>query len=566
MSNILTEFNVPATMRDGVVLRANVFRPSDEGTYPVVLARTPYGKDFATSSGYMDALRLARAGYIVVIQDTRGRFASEGTFEPMVNESLDGCDTVEWAATLPGSNGNVGMYGGSYVGFTQWSAAWQRPPHLKALMPSITWSNARDGVTWRGGALELGTLANWLLGVGMETVFKRVAHLPPHEQLMTVAALVYQIDHLRTEGYFSLPLKDFAPLKSLALTNAYFDQSFVQPYSRELLKPISPAEHYDQLHLPAYNIGGWYDIFLNGTLQNFDALRGHGAKLLVGPWTHSDPNNVIGQMDFGFVAGGFINLQFDLTSLTQRWFDFWLKGIDNGITQEPPVKIFVMGANVWRDEHEWPLARTTFSPLYLRGNRGLSFEHPSSDEPADSYIYDPSDPTPTWGGATLINALYVRGVADQRKLDGRSDMLSFTSEVLDGDVEVVGPVVVKLWAASDARDTDFVARLIDVHPDGFAQNLCDGIIRARYRKGDTPELMQPDNPYEFTIDLWATANVFKAGHRIRLDIASASFPRWDRNPNTGDDFGVSARLQTARQTILHDAAHPSRVMLPIIPR
>jgi putative CocE/NonD family hydrolase len=266
------------------------------------------------------------------------------------------------------------------------------------------------------------------------------------------------------------------------------------------------------------------------------------------------------------VAGGFINLQFDLTGLTQRWFDYWLKGIDNGITQEPPVKIFVMGANVWRDENEWPLARTQFMPLYLRENLSLSLDHPRNDEPADHYVYNPADPTPTWGGATLIHPLFVRGVADQRKLYERDDILSYTSEPLDQDMEVTGPVVVKLWATSDARDTDFVARLIDVHPDGFAQNLCDGIIRARYRNGDTPELMQPNHAYEFTIDLWATANVFKIGHRVRLDIASASFPRWDRNPNTGEDFGVSAHMHSARQTILHDSAHPSRVILPIIPR
>ncbi len=565
MPNILTEFNVPAIMRDGVTLRANIFRPADNNEYPVVLARTPYGKDFATSSGYLDAVRLARAGYIVVIQDTRGRFASEGAWEPMIHEAHDGYDTVEWAATLPGSNGNVGMYGASYVGYTQWSAAWEKPPHLKALMPSITWANSRDGVSWRGGALELGTLVSWTLGVGMDTLFKRVEHLSPAEQLDTISRLVYQIDNLRSEGYFALPLQNFAPLKSLDLINDYFDYNFTFPNDPEAATRISPQAHYNDLTLPTYNIGGWYDIFINGTLQNFMALREHGAKLLVGPWTHSDPNHVVGQMDFGFVAGSFINLQFDLTGLTQRWFDYWLKGIENGITDEPPVKIFVMGANVWRDENEWPLARTQFMPLYLRENRSLSLDHPGSDEPADHYVYDPADPTPTWGGSTLIHTLYVRGVADQRKLDEREDLLSYISEPLDQAMEVTGPVIVKLWAASDARDTDFVARLIDVHPDGFAQNLCDGIIRARYRNGDTPELMQPNHAYEFTIDLWATANVFKIGHRLRLDIASASFPRWDRNPNTGEAFGVSAHMHSARQTILHDAAHPSRIILPIIP-
>jgi putative CocE/NonD family hydrolase len=294
--------------------------------------------------------------------------------------------------------------------------------------------------------------------------------------------------------------------------------------------------------------------------------RQHGSKVLIGPWIHGDPGHVIGQMDFGFIAGGWINLQFDLTSLTQRWFDYWLKGIDNGITQEPPVKIFVMGDNRWRDEQEWPLARTQYTPMYLRQESALSFEQPDEGESPDHYVYDPADPTPTWGGTILMNALFVPGVRDQRGIESRADVLSYTSEPLGQDMEVTGPVTVKLWACSDTRDTDFVARLIDVHPDGFAQNLCDGIIRARYRGGDTPELIRPGQPYEYTIDLWATSNVFKAGHRVRLDIASASFPRWDRNPNTGDDFGVSAAMQPAHQTILHDAAHPSHVVLPIIPR
>jgi hypothetical protein len=570
---IKVEFDVPATMRDGTILRANVFRPEGDALYPIALARTPYGKDFFTTSPFLDSVRLAKAGYIVVIQDTRGRFTSEGEWQPFFYEAQDGYDTVEWAAGLPGSNGNVGMWGASYIGFTQWITAIQQPPHLKAIMPTITWADTRDGVGWRDGALELGTMGGWLLGVGVDTLFKRVAHLPPQEQQQAIMGLVYEIDQLRTTGYASLPLKDFAPLKRHHIESKLFFDNFPNAYSRELAAPYSVYESYDKINVPAYNIGGWYDIFIQGTLQNFTALRNgsgqgnaHQNRVLIGPWGHANLTNTVGDVDFGFVANSaFINLQSDITGLTQRWFDYWLKGVDNGVLDEPPVKIFVMGENVWRDEYEWPLARTQYTPLYLRGEGGLSGEKPG-DEAADHYIYDPASPTPTVGGATLIHALFGLGPKDQRSVEARDDVLVYTSEPLSQDVEVTGPVVVKLWAASDARDTDFVARLVDLHPDGFARNLTDGIIRARYRNGDMPELLEPGKPYELTIDLWVTSNVFKAGHCIRLDIASASFPRWDRNPNTGDDFGTSAEMCPTKQTIFHDAAHPSHVILPVIPR
>lgn len=575
MSNsdqIRLDFNVPAAMRDGVILRANIFRPADEGHYPVLLVRTPYGKDFSAINTTHDALRLARAGYIVVIQDTRGRFNSEGEFAPMLAEAADGYDSVEWAARLPGSTGSVGMMGASYLGFTQWTAASQQPPHLKAIMPSITWANSRDGLHWRGGALELGLIANWLLSVGIDTLMKRVATLSPGQQQHVAGALINEIDHLRSEGYYALPLKEFAPLKRHDIAAESFFDAFVYPYDREYARSFSICDHYDRVAVPAYNIGGWYDIFAQGTLDNFRALRTGGSapqvrqsKVLIGPWAHANLTGAVGAMDFGFAASAsFINLQGDLTGLALRWFDYWLKGIDNGIVEEAPVRIFVMGENRWRDESEWPLARTEYRSLYLRADLALSWDAPGDESP-DHYVYDPAAPTPVLGGAVLMSPLFGLGVSDQRPMAERSDTLAYISPPLDHDLEVTGPVVVKLWAASDGRDTDFVARLIDVFPDGFAQNLADGIIRARYRNGDQPEWMEPGRPYEFTIDLWATANVFKAGHRIRLDIASACFPRWDRNPNTGEELGVSTALRPAHQTILHDGEHPSHVILPVIP-
>ena len=570
---ITVEFDVPATMRDGAILRANVFRPAGDGPYPVALARTPYGKDFSSVMAQLDAPRLARAGYVVVIQDVRGRFRSEGAWRPFRDEAADGYDSVEWAARLPGSSGAVGMFGASYLGFTQWMAAKEAPPSLKAIVPSITWADMRDGTTLRGGAIELGTQGYWYLNaVGMDTILKRVAGAPPQDQMQAMGLLLREIDRLRAEGYFSLPLKDFAPLKQLGLS-AELEELLATIDDPAYLASFSIDAAYEQVRVPALNVGGWYDIFLSGTLRNFAALRAAGAtpearqaKLLIGPWSHVNAANVVGDVDFGFASQmALMNLQTDLTGLTQRWFDYWLKGIDNGVTGEPPVRLFVMGDNAWRDEAEWPLARARNTPFYLRAGGLLSPEQPG-DEPPDGYVYDPADPTPTLGGNILMSQLLKPGATDQRPVEARPDVLSYTTPPLAEDLQVIGPLLVTLWAASDAPDTDFVTRLVDVHPDGFAQPLADGIVRARYRDGAPSEPLEPGRPYELTIDLWATANVFKAGHRIRVDVASASFPRWDRNPNTGAPVGRDAELRVARQTILHDAARPSRIVLPVVPR
>jgi hypothetical protein len=279
---------------------------------------------------------------------------------------------------------------------------------------------------------------------------------------------------------------------------------------------------------------------------------------------------------FGYgSSAALINLQIDFMSLQLRWFDRWLKGQDNGVDREAPVKLFVMGANVWRDEQEWPLSRAVPTPFYLHssgqansldGDGSLSQKAPE-DESADHFTYDPANPVPTLGGSLLMPATYRSGPRDQRPIEQREDVLVFTSAPLEQDLEVTGPVSVTLWASSSAPDTDFVARLVDVHPDGFARNLTDGIIRARYRNGlDVPELLTPGQAYQFTIDLWATSNVFLAGHRIRLDITSSNFPRWDRNLNTGNAIGVDAEGRRATQTILHTRQHPSYVLLPVVPR
>jgi putative CocE/NonD family hydrolase len=323
------------------------------------------------------------------------------------------------------------------------------------------------------------------------------------------------------------------------------------------------------VQVPASHIGGWYDLHLGDTLAGFNALRAQGtpARLLIGPWSHLRQANPVGAVNFGTGASAdFMNLETNVRSLQLRWFDQWLKGTDTGLMAEPPVRLFVMGANIWRDEDDWPLARAIATPWYLRAGGGLSPQPPGAEAP-DCYAYDPADPVPTRGGATLLTPEYPAGPYDQRPIEERPDVLVYRSLPLERATEVTGPVTVHLWASSSAPDTDFVARLTDIAPDGRSIILTDGIVRARYREfrtGAPPSLVEPGRPYAYAIDLWATSNVFKAGHRIGLHVTSSSFPRWDRNPNTGHPFGADAELQVAHQQILHDRAHPSCVILPVV--
>ena len=549
VTRICIEFDIPAVMRDGITLSANIFRPDDAGEYPVALCRTPYGKD--TSLGpILDVVRLVRGGYIVVIQDVRGRGNSEGEWTAFKHEAQDGYDTVEWAACLPESNGNVGMFGASYVGFTQWVTAVQAPPHLKAIVPAVTWADANDGLFRRGGAFELGLMGYLHLGAfGFETLRRAFRDGSPVEYIQTLHALASEIDALPAQGFASLISHTSMTLKRLGLADEWL-AAITNPEAPAYASPFAAPEAYRRVQVPAFNIGGWYDVFAQGTLHNFSAMQtsetaARRSKLLMGPWSHVNFGSLIGEQDFGVGALlGSLDLQTDLTGLTQRWFDYWLKGIQSDIVDEPPVKLFIMGENVWRDEHEWPLKRAKSTAYYLRDGHRLTLDSPGDESP-DSYTVDPHDPTPAWGGALQMSSM-VAGVKDQRPLETRADLLVYTSEPLLQDTEVTGPIIVWLWAATDS--SDFVVRLVDVHPNGFAQNLTDGIIRAEFGDGAA------DPPYEFKIDLWATANLFKAGHRIRLQIASACFPRW--NLHTSSDL----------RTIFHDASHPSRVMLPIIER
>jgi putative CocE/NonD family hydrolase len=579
---IAVDFDVPAKMRDGVILRANVYRPVGEGKWPVLLTRLPYGKDFPLGSSALDPAQVARRGYVVIVQDTRGRFTSEGNWEPMRNEAEDGYDTVEWASKLHYSNGSVGMYGVSYFGFTQWATLIQGPSSLKAAIPIMTWNDPLNGVQFRGGALELGTLANWQLSMGVNVLMRRHS-TDPRALGAAMYQLVQDIDALGTQGYHSLPLKEFEPLVRNDVAPDFF-LSIASPMDRKLVDPMTIVGKQEQVTAPTFNIGGWYDIFLQDTIENFRIMRTQGntpearqSKLLIGPWIHGGFTNPVGELNFGMGAtAAMIDLQIDLMSLQLRWFDHFLKGVDTGITSEAPIKLFVMGANIWRDEQEWPLARAVETRYYLhsnghanslKGDGTLSTTLPET-ETADHYDYDPANPILTRGGALLMTPEFRAGPCDQTPVESRDDVLVYTTPVLEQDVEVTGPISVHLWATSSAPDTDFVARLVDVHPNGYAQNLTDGIIRARYRDfvhGEQPSLIEPGQAYEYEIDLWATSNLFKKGHQIRVDITSSCFPRWNRNLNTGQEFGSSSEMVVAHQTILHDAEHPSYIVLPVVP-
>lgn len=575
-AGVRVDYGVPATMRDGVTLRANVYRPDDNGaaTYPVLLTRLPYGKDLPLGSMMLDPGQAARRGYIVAVQDVRGTFTSEGEWYPFKHEREDGIDSVAWAARLPGSNGQVAMYGASYFGQTQWMAA--TASELRAIAPTITWADAEETAI-RDGVLEWGVQASWLLQQGLGQVFRRHAN-DPEALGKAIYSVVHAYDTLPTEGYTALPLDQFAPLHALNLHHPLVDTIRARETGSYDGLPHGP-QPYDSISLPILHMGGWYDIFLKGTIRNFTEMRARGRDgqyLVIGPWTHGNFNPMIGDLYFGMASSGaLLDYQIDLMSLQLQFFDRWVKGQAGPFDRQPPVKYFVMGANVWKASETWPPIGVAEQRWYLHsgghansvtGDGALSETQPE-DEPTDHYIYDPLAPTPTVGGPTLMHGVYRAGPLDQAAVERRADVLVFSSAPLERPLEVTGPVSATLHVATDAPDTDFVARLVDVYPDGRAIPLTDGITRMRYRRGVdvASEPLQANQSYEISIDLWATSILFLPGHRIRLDVTSSSFPRWERNLNTGQSSATTTEARPARQTILHDRSHPSYVSLSVMP-
>jgi hypothetical protein len=575
VSRSTVAYDVPVPLRDGTELLADLYLPEGLGPWPALLQRTPYDKAGSTAvHAMLNTRRAVRAGYAVVIQDVRGRYQSPGDFEPFANESRDGYDTVEWVAAQPWCNGRVGMWGNSYVGATQWLAAIARPPHLAAIAPTVTAADYHEGWTYQGGAFELGFSGTWGAALALAQL-ARAAGWQTDDP-----AVQRQLDALDGlgGGLWTLPLDDVPGLADLPAYRDWLAHPDLDDYWRRW----RIADHYGQLDLPAFHTGGWYDIFLGGTLHNYTGMRQGAAseraraaqRLVVGPWHHFLPfDNKVGEWNFGQRAAASV---LDWDGLVLRWFDWILKGEANGADDEPPVRLFVMGEGRWRQEEEWPLRRAVPTPYYLRsGGRATSLSGdgwlspvPPAEEPPDHYVYNPRDPVPTRGGGLCCSLVHAPGgVFDQRAIEARPDVLVYTTPPLERAVETIGPVTVTLYAATSAVDTDWTAKLVDVHPNGYARNLTDGILRARYRHGpERPAPLTPGAVEQYTVDLWATANVFLPGHRIRVEISSSNFPRFDRNPNTGRPAADDSDLQAALQTVFHDPDRPSHILLPVVPR
>jgi putative CocE/NonD family hydrolase len=551
---------VSVKMRDGVSLVADVYRPVSDEKFPVLLERTPYNRTNEAGT----ANTLAAHGYIVVLQDTRGRFGSGGEFYPFRNESADGFDTVEWAAKLDQSNGKVGMFGGSYVGATQLLAAMAVPPHLVSIFPYVTASEYYDGWTYQNGALMQWFSSSWTSGLVIDTLRRQT-----------------EVAQAPKEWVKNLPLQDYALLKTP-------QPSALAPYFRDWLsherddaywQQWRVSDHYPRMTVMGLHAGGWHDLFLKGSIKNYTGLQQGaatsearaGQRLIVGPWAHAPTSREgkIGDVVFGKAA------VLDHTATALKWFDYSLKGMNNEYSSGAPVRLFIMGDNVWRDEQEFPLARTRYTKYYLHSTRGanslngdgvLSTTSPAAER-ADEFDYDPQNPVPTIGGRLCCGQAMPPGPADQRPNESRADVLVFSTPALAEDTEVTGYISLELYAATSAVDTDFTALLVDVDESGYARLLTDGIVRARYRETtrNATEVV-PGKVYKYTIDLWATANVFKAGHRIRLYVSSSNFPRFNRNLNTGEDLSASTRSVRARQTIYHDRERSSALILPLVPR
>jgi hypothetical protein len=554
------EHNVRVAMRDGVELSVDIYRPDAEGKFPTILVRTPYSNNTldAINGGPYQSIFYAKRGYAVVQQDVRGRYDSDGTFYPFKNEANDGYDTDEWIGHQPWNDGHIATMGQSYCGLTQWLQAIKGSRYLTALLPNATTFDIYDNWIYTGGAFQYGFALSWAVTIDGRTNQEHSAynwrqafrHLPIGTSDEAVGRrLAFYRD------WAAHPVRD-----------AYWDQN-------------SFESEPHQVAVPSFSISGWYDIFLKGMLEDQAAITQqgrtdtarHARRLMIGPWNHSIGDNPVGAIDFGSQAS------VDLARVQLRWYDYWLKGINNGVTEEPPIKIFVMGENYWRFEPEWPLARTQYTNYYLSGGGKansvggdgvLSTATPKADAPKDTFTYDPDNPVPTLGGNNCCDSNLVRmGPFDQRLAERRQDVLVFTTRRLLQPLEVTGPITIKLYASTTAKDTDFTAKLVDVHPNGYAQNLQDGIIRARYRESrKAASFIVPGRVYEYTIDLWATSNTFLPGHRIRLEISSSNFPRFDRNLNTGGDTMTDTAMVKATQTIYHDAQYPSHIVLPVIPR
>lgn len=558
-----------ARMRDGTRLSVDVYRPAAQGRFPGILIHTPYSNNAA---GLMQRARwFARRGYAVALSDVRGRYDSEGDWSPFdARHKTDGHDLVEWLAGQPWCDGKVGMAGSSYLGWTQWWTATQAPAALRAIAPEVAPPDQFANAPYTDGVL-VGWIADWAALMAGRTA--QVIGDGPYGGFAGT----------RAEDFLRLPYLGVNERRG-ALDCPWFDTWLKNNLATaDCWRAISyqGAENYSRVKVPSLNVTGWFDANFPGSPMNYIGMKRHGAteaarqpRLVIGPWPHGfNQSQKVGAFDYGPQA------RLDWDGLVCEWFDHHLKGADNGAAKGPSVHVFVMGANRWRAEDDWPLPQTKWVRYYLhsggkanalRGNGSLDTTAPA-DEPPDAYVYDPARPTrsPFTGGHL------EDGAVDTRKAASGDDVLVYTTPELTQDVEVIGPIQAKLYAATSARDTDWMVRLIDVQPDGYAALLCDGVLRARCRspKNDgafTAEHLsdiEPDRAYEYTIRFWrATANLFKKGHRIRVEISSSYYPYYLRNLNTGaDNIALETRTVAARQKVYHNTMRPSHVLLPVIP-
>jgi putative CocE/NonD family hydrolase len=562
LNDIRIERHKPIKLSDGITLYADLYLPASPGRYPTLVTRTPYG---VQRDGVHEMMvKFAQHGYAVVVTDVRGRYESEGEWEPFRDEARDGYETVEWAAKQPFSNGKVATQGGSYVGHNQWAAASQNPPHLVAAFPALASTNIYANWLTMGGAFRLSFNYGW----GVVRMPNRIM-LPQYWHTEN-----YMPENLRYDNILMyLPLKEADVINEGAPVQHYRDWLSHESYD-DYWKAISDEERFDKITVPIHTLGGWFDIFIMGTVNGYVGMKNHGAtpearagaRMIIGPWGHG-PTQSFGGIDF--TPDAFV----DMFELQLRFYDFYLKGIKNGLDLEKPVRLFYMGVNKWRDESDWPVPGTQYRELYLssngsansvRGDGKLNFVKPDKSD-NDNYHYDPLNPVPTTGGNNCCGTPTVAGPVDQRPLERREDVLVYTSEFLKKSITIAGPIKMKLFAATDGKDTDWMIKLIDVYPDGYSMPVAEGILRARFREGlDKMKLLTPNQVYEYEIELTPTANVFQPGHRIRVDITSSNFPQFDRNPNTGEPLGSSAKTRVAQQTIYHGGSTPSHILLPVV--
>lgn len=578
--SVKIERNVPAPMRDGTVLYSDLYRPVTQQKVPVILMRTQYGKGTPqiTPSRFNSPEWFAAHCYLVVIQDVRGQYASKGQFYEYEHEEQDGYDSVEWAAHLPGALPKVGMYGSSYVGATQWLAAVSAPPSLKTIVPSNTGSDYYDGWTYEDGAFRLGFIVPWMMKTIVKTSAEQRGDFNGAQQVKK--------DYLDVARWMQFrPYSKFPPFHADDAQFApYFFDALAHPADDEYWQRLSIQRRYANVKVPVLAFEGWFDSFLQGGLRNFSGMVEHGAtedarsnqRIVIGPWEHEGwgrPDSIESPhlKAIGPVGNSPVN------ELMLAWFDHFLKGVDNGIATGPRVDYFMLGENRWHSDDTWPPRSTIFKHYYLHsnghaasvmGDGGLQEETtaPEHGNVPDHYTYEPWNPTPSVGGHSCCDwQSGPQGQFDQSSVEQRSDVLVYSSKPLDQPLSIVGPISVVLYASSSATDTDFTAKVVDVSPDGTALNLNNGVQVARFRESlEKPKLIKPGVIYKYEIHVWPTANQFRKGHRIRLEISSSDFPQFAPNPNTGLPFGTSSDWQAADQTIFHDAAHPSSLVLPVV--